>query len=349
MRFGKRRNSVTAVVAGRRQGISATQTPTRRAVESLADDYRGTRNPEIALQLVSMLHQAFSELPRVPAEEWPPKYRDAFPGVRAVPPEIRREELTSERLGGAIQHHGCLLVRSLFSADEVTLVRTDLDRAITAREAVQSGAAGAEGTAYYRPFVGDAAYPQIFTRPWVEECGGVLAADSPPAMCDVLDIFRRGRVLDVVAEYLGEPPAVSVNKCTLRRVGPEAFPSWHQDGSFLGTDVRSVDVWVALTPCGGGTDAPGLGIAPRRFDALLPTQTDGAVIAHSIGEPQVVRSLGDIAPIYPRFEAGDALIFDELFVHCTGMRPGLTGQREALESWFFTPSTFPPTYIPLAV
>jgi hypothetical protein len=73
------------------------------------------------------------------------------------------------------------------------------------------------------------------------------------------------------------------------------------------------------------------------------------MVEHSIGEPEVIRALDSLEPAYPHFEPGDALLFDELFVHCTGMRTGLTGQREALETWLFTPSTFPPDYVPLMV
>ena len=141
----------------------------------------------------------------------------------------------------------------------------------------------------YQPFEAEPGYVRINRgeRQWVERCGGVWAADSPPALCDVIDLFHQLDVPEVVGGYLGEPPALSVNKCTLRRVGPEAYPSWHQDGAFLGKGVRSVDVWIALTACGEGTDAPGLGIAPRRIDHLLPTGTAGAMVEHSIGEPEV--------------------------------------------------------------
>lgn len=43
----------------------------------------------------------------------------------------------------------------------------------------------------------------------------------------------------------------------------------------------------------------------------------------------------------PDFEAGDALLFDHMFVHRTGTDPRMTKSRYALETWFFVPSAYP--------
>ena len=50
----------------------------------------------------------------------------------------------------------------------------------------------------------------------------------------------------------------------------------------------------------------------------------------------------------PIFEPGDALLFDELFLHQTGSDPQMPKPRYAVESWFFGPSAFPGGYSPLA-
>ena len=51
----------------------------------------------------------------------------------------------------------------------------------------------------------------------------------------------------------------------------------------------------------------------------------------------------------PIFEPGDALFFDELFLHQTGSDPSMPKPRFAIESWFFGGSAFPAEYGPLAV
>ena len=53
--------------------------------------------------------------------------------------------------------------------------------------------------------------------------------------------------------------------------------------------------------------------------------------------------------VRPAFEAGDALLFDELLLHSTAADPSMTATRYAIESWFFGGSAFPGEYAPLAL
>src|SRR5262249_44949606 len=107
------------------------------------------------------------------------------------------------------------------------------------------------------------------------------------------------------------------------------------------------DVWVALTPCGGERETPGLDIVPRRLDALLPANTGDAMVKHAVGSDQVAAAAAGVDIIRPEFDAGDALLFDDLFLHCTGTSPGMTAARYAIESWFFPASTVPAGYVPI--
>jgi hypothetical protein len=105
---------------------------------------------------------------------------------------------------------------------------------------------------------------------------------------------------------------------------------------------------VALSECGGDASAPGLGLVPRRIDRVLPTWT-GAISPMGVGPSGLAEALQGRPPLHPAFGPGDALLFDELFLHSTGGTPGMTRDRYALETWFFTPSTLPANYVPLAV
>jgi hypothetical protein len=51
----------------------------------------------------------------------------------------------------------------------------------------------------------------------------------------------------------------------------------------------------------------------------------------------------------PIFVPGDALFFDELFLHKTGSDPDMPNPRFAIENWFFGASGFPLDYAPIAV
>ena len=50
----------------------------------------------------------------------------------------------------------------------------------------------------------------------------------------------------------------------------------------------------------------------------------------------------------PIFDPGDALLFDDLFLHQTGSDPSMPNTRYAIESWFFGPSAYPDEYVPIA-
>jgi ectoine hydroxylase-related dioxygenase (phytanoyl-CoA dioxygenase family) len=115
--------------------------------------------------------------------------------------------------------------------------------------------------------------------------------------------------------------------------------NWHQDGAFLGMDIRTVNVWITLSDC--GIEAPGLDVVPRRLDALLPTGTEGAIFDWSTGDPVVRAAAGDTPVVRPQFRAGDALLFDQMFMHRTAADPAMKHDRYAIESWFFAPSRYP--------
>jgi hypothetical protein len=314
-------------------------------------EIRKRRDADAEERLVRLRHDAFRDLPHDPSAVWPPVFEDPFPGLSGQAPEVDAANLTTSIAGGAIQHHGCLLVRGLFSADHVARLVDDVDRVFSSREEARAGAPVSQTRPWYVPFTPSPDSPALTEgqREWVRECGAVWVADSPTAMFDVFEAFDAVRIPQIVSEYLGEPATLSVNKCTLRRVSPDASGAWHQDGSFLGDGVRTMSVWVALSECGDGTSSPGLTIVPRRVGRVLPTKLEGAVSSISVGLAGITEALDGLLPIRPTFGAGDALLFDEVFVHRTGGTDGTTRHRYALESWFFTPGTFPPTYVPVVI
>jgi hypothetical protein len=149
-----------------------------------------------------------------------------------------------------------------------------------------------------------------------------------------------------VAGYLGEPALVSLNKTTLRRAEPSVPGAWHQDGKFMG-GVRSLNLWLSLSRC--GDESPGLDIVPRRLDRLVTAHTDEAILDYVVSQRVATEVAGDRPIVRPIFEPGDALLFDELFLHKTGSDPSMPKPRFAIENWFFGGSGFPADYAPLAV
>jgi hypothetical protein len=173
----------------------------------------------------------------------------------------------------------------------------------------------------------------------------MLLADSPRFMFEILDLYTALGLRSVVSDYLGSRPVLSANKCTLRRVSVKTNGDWHQDGAFLGSGIRAINMWLTLTAC--GVDAPGLDLVPRRFDSIVETGTGGAHFDWAVGPEVVKRVSADVGVVRPQFDAGDLLIFDDLFLHRTAVEPEMTRERHAIEMWCFAADAYPSGQVPL--
>jgi hypothetical protein len=259
-------------------------------------------------------------------------------------PEVRTDEFTAETLRSGILRHGCLAVRGLVPPKRVAQLTDSIDAAMTAC-ATWENDRSADTAPWFVPFTVKGPSTLGHERKWVTGGGGVWTVDSPRAMFDVLETFAEIGLAGPLTGYLGERPALSVKKWTLRRVPITSGTNWHQDGAFLGQGIRTVNCWLTLSHC--GDDAPGLDVVPRRMDRILPTGTDGAMFDWSVGE-QLVNKVAEDAPVLrPIFEPGDALFFDERFLHRTAANESMTHERYAIESWFFAPSHYPGDQMPL--
>lgn len=318
------------------------------AVDALAAANRSHPGPDLEVALIGLRHRAAVNAHPGPGRApWPPVYADPFPDVVGRLPEIPASELTSEILGGAVAHHGCLIVRGVFSPEQV-------ERSVAAIERTHEHHVGegpresgpAIDRAWYRPFPTSRRDETL--RQMVAHQGGTWMADSPSSTSQILDELASVGVVDAISGHLGERPNFSLQKSTLRRSLPVYnLVAWHQDGSFLDPDVRTMNVWVALSPCGGNLPSPGMELIPRRFDEILPV--DGVMSPHSISYELIDELAADMPTIVPEFAPGDAMIFDEHFVHRTHLTEHMTEIRYALECWFFAPSHQSPDYTPLLV
>ncbi len=312
-------------------------------IESATPANGSRRDPEADRRILRLRHLAgirlLAEAPQDPRFADPDF--DALPD-RPGPAEIGPSELTPELLRAAILTHGCLLVRGLVERDVALELAAGIEQAFEARAARAEGRPTPDG--YYEEF--DPESGEEIKREWIAKGGGVLAADSPKLLLDTLDALERVDFPSVVHGYLGERGAASAQKTTLRKADPSVGGAWHQDGKFLGR-VRALNLWLSLSRC--GDESPGLDIVPRRLDQLVATGTEGTFFDDQVSDQVAKEAADGVGILRPIFEPGDALLFDELFLHQTGSDPAMPKTRYALESWFFGPSAFPEDYSPLAI
>jgi hypothetical protein len=259
-------------------------------------------------------------------------------------PELAAEQLTPGLVRAAILRDGCALVRRLLDPERASWFARQIDRSFVECDRMYAGEP--HDPVLYEEFTPDARQGEVLPRGWIRQGGGVLAADSPILSAELLSLLHDAGIDELATGYLGEPALITSQKTTLRKAEPSVPGGWHQDGKFMGP-VRSLNLWLALSRC--GDVAPGLDIVPRRLDELVTTATEDAPLDYVASQRVAEDVAGDAAIERPIFEPGDALLFDELFLHKTGSDPSMPEPRYAIENWFFGGSGFPRQYSPIAV
>jgi hypothetical protein len=315
-----------------------------QAIRLLVDSNRHARDALVEERLVALRLAAFDSLDRTRPDGAPPDVHAELPPGPLR--EVDVHDLTQASLRSAMASNGCVMIPGLITPDRAAELARGIDRVFAGFDERAAGDADTDSSPWYVPFAPPAGRYRVGDRnKWVRASGAVWTVESPRMLFELCDLLDESGIGDLVTEYLGERPALSANKCTLRRVPIDTSTNWHQDGAFLGTEVRSVNLWLVLSDC--GAESPGLEIVPRRLDTVLPTGTDGALFPWSVAPDVVSTAAGDTALLCRDFRAGDALLFDHMLLHRTAVRPNMTRERYAMETWLFAPSTYPDGQIPL--
>lgn len=317
----------------------------REEIERLTERTRSSRDRDAERRLLRLRHLAGLRI--LESGDQSPRFPDGDEGVLPAAdglPEIAAADLTPEILRAGILRDGCVLVRGLVDRDRALAFAEQIERTFAACDASAAGGTPPEG--YFEPFEPEAPF-DMSARGWVRQGGGVLAADSPLLSFEMLEMFRAAGLPELVRGYLGEAPMLSAHKTTLRKAEPTVDGAWHQDGKFLG-EVRALNLWLSLSRC--GDRAPGLDIVPKRLELVADRGAD-AVLDYVVTQEKAeeIAAGAGTQVLRPVFEPGDALFFDELFLHQTASDPSMPNPRYAIESWFFGGSAFPADYAPVAV
>ncbi|MBV8157589.1 MAG: phytanoyl-CoA dioxygenase family protein [Dyella sp.] len=318
------------------------------AIELLVDSLRNRQDmlSERLLAESRYLAYVFEPPQSQMTDPWSGPVPDPFMDVGGIP-EIAAHELDTPKLVAGIRRHGALLVRGLLATDKAEWLAKGIRQAVDdCMDWHKRGGGESVSPWYARLPLREDCELAADTRYWIEGAGGVWTADSPRLLNEIIRLFEHSGVIDVIGGYFGERPMLTVGKSTLRCVpATQLEADWHQDGAFMGEDIRSVNLWVSLSHC--GEDAAGLELLPRRLSRVLPTGTHGANFGWSVGPGMVQEAAEGMATVSPRFAPGDALLFDHLFLHRTSVPAGISKDRYAIESWFFAPSAYPAQQVPL--
>ena len=299
-----------------------------------------------AQRLVDLRIEAYQHLSwPEPHDQWPPEHDGRFDSVEGFP-EVEFGDLDVEDLKAGIIGRGGLIVRGLMDRDRISVMRDNIDRVLQARMDWANNVPGKENSPWYQRSPSVKGGPRQFRGgERFTNIGSVWSVDSPPTTFQLLEFYREIGLPALLRSYFGEDPVLSVRKWVVRCAAPNngASSGWHQDGYFLGdaSEIRTANLWIALTDCGGDTDAPGLEIIAGGERKIYETGTRGSPFNWTVGQ-EIVDEVTQTNPVQcPRFNAGDALFFDHFNLHRTGFGLNHTRNRYALEAWFFAGSTAP--------
>ncbi len=302
------------------------------AIALLSDANRHERDRSIERRLVELRFEAFRRGAHPPARLSPADtVEDLFTGQ--LIPEIRGQDLTVQRVRSAIRNHGSLMVRGLVRPHDAVRLKSDIDAAFEAFDARANADTPEHVAGWYEPI--EIHHVTDSLRVQKRRNGGLFAVESPPVLFDLIEILTTAGVGDLAREFLGEDPWILARKVTLRRMPHDGSGAWHQDGAFMGKDLRALNIWLALSHC--GTDAPSLDVVGRRIDHIVPP--GGASKSYAVSAERA-EEIGAGAIVRPVFEPGDALVFDHMCLHRTGRDPNATKDRYAIETWLMAPSSY---------
>lgn len=317
-----------------------------RSAISLLETGGSYEDPLLAERLIDLRIEAYSHIEwPAPHDNWPPAYDNRFDSVEGFP-EVDFSDLEAGDLKAGIMGKGGLIVRGLMDPQKQQVMRDNIDRTLLARQAHYQDENPVEDDPWYHRSSIVAGGPSQFRGGQrYTSVGSVWSVDSPPLAFQLVDYYREIGLHTLLAGYFDEDPVLSVRKWVVRCAAPNngASSGWHQDGQFLGdaTAIRTANLWIALTDCGGDADAPGMEIIAGNERKIYETGTRGAPFEWTVGQG-LVDEIAEAHPVQcPRFNAGDAIFFDHFNLHRTGFGLNHTQNRYAIESWFFAGSTAP--------
>lgn len=334
-------------VAGGRKGEPAALIDARAEIDRLTETAKATGDPDILRALVALRRDAAQLVDGADERRIEPIEPIEPPRDHAVP-EVLAAELTVEALRRGLSESGCLLVRQLIDPALAAVLAAGIDAALQSYDASIDGS-GPVDPAWYdpRPMPDRAGsgLPEDVHRRFLRSRGSMWTSDSPRMLFDLCELLDRAGIGALATELFGQRPLLSALKATLRRMPPdvEVDGRWHQDGAFLGAEIASLNIWLALTPC--GIDSPGLDIVPRRVVEVV--RDPDSRFDWSLSDATVEDVAGTAGVVRPEFAAGDALLFDHVLVHRTGASAGMVRARYAIETWMFPPSAYPTDQLPI--
>ena len=277
-----------------------------------------SRDPELERRIRHLRHLAgmrlLDEAPADPITCPPP--REALKSSRSCRRCRRRSSTRRSFCGRRSSTGGCLLVRGPDAARRGASPRRRDRPRLRGPQGAPGGRTPPPG--YYEEIAPEPGFSVIEPRSG-SRTGGACSPSTPRGAVRLPQRLREGRPAEVIADYLGERPALSARSPPCASRPPTCPANGTRTARFLG-DVRAHErlaLAVSLRRRRPGT-------RPRSPAASIDFVARGARMRSSTGPPPrsvAEEAAGERGSMRPIFEPGDALLFDDLFLHQTAADP----------------------------
>jgi hypothetical protein len=188
MRLFRRKNGGTALAERFAPDYPGTTADLWDEIERTAAANREHREVENDRRLLWLRHVAgIRALEAGAGGDFAAPDRDRLPTGDPLP-EVARADVTPGVLRAGILRDGCVLVRGLVDREAAERFAGRIDRGFAECERFLGGEEPAEG--YYEEFRPHMLSKGVLGREWIQQSGGLLAADSPTLAFEMLELFR---------------------------------------------------------------------------------------------------------------------------------------------------------------
>lgn len=322
----------------------------QRELSFLEEEYFSNPSLKLAKEIINSRISGFESSEPISCEWNQPM--GSMQAASCELPEVDASNLSVDLVKKSIFRSGGLIVRNFASGGECTDLRFDINQALDEYRELSLGRLQKSDCKYVsRPeFIsGEKKQFPIADRDWGIATGSIWAVDVPELAVQLINFYKHKGVDKLLRQYFDEPAVLSVKKWLLRCIAPNngAEAGWHQDGRFMGENIRSLNLWLALSECGASTEAPGIEFVMDQSRVIYETGTNGAAFDWTVGQGLIDKVHGDKCIVRPRFSPGDAVIFDHYNLHRTAYGCSDSACRYAIETWFFAASRAPENQHPL--
>jgi hypothetical protein len=233
--------------------------------------------------------------------------------ISGIETTISYSDLTPEKFNQTMQQHGCVLIKNVFAANEVSELKSETLDLFYIIKNLQHNNLVSENNQKY--------------------LGGGHPAGILPSLDSLESVLNKPHFIDCLRQYFKKDTfVVNVESTGIRRCDPhhwKNFLPWHQD--LFHREDTFITCWLPLMKIDAET--AGLDLVPKKATVKINEQDDGLDVAYNgkgLSDEMLNEKLSTLR-WRPEMDIGDILIFDPYCPHRTSYDEKFNIERYSID------------------